>query len=153
MSSAIIFWDIETVPNLRGDAAANGMGAGMYDEVREAIEKFPKHIYLVQVTNVATDSRTRRGVLKGFGIGVGASALAYETLVPGELIWRQIKDKSIRTFNGHSDWVFSVAFSPDGRTSRDGTLKRHRQGASRLHGHTRTRPVGRVFLGWPRELY
>ncbi len=45
--STVIVWDIETVPDLRGYAAANGMGAAATDdEVREAIgEKFSKHIY------------------------------------------------------------------------------------------------------------
>ena len=45
MSSNIIVWDLETVPDLRGYAAANGMSAST-DELREAIgDKFPKHIY------------------------------------------------------------------------------------------------------------
>ena len=38
--------DLETVPDLRGYAAANDMSASTDDEVREAIgDKFPKHIY------------------------------------------------------------------------------------------------------------
>jgi hypothetical protein len=42
----VIIWDIETVPDLRGYAAANGMSAATDEEVREAIgDKFPKHIY------------------------------------------------------------------------------------------------------------
>ena len=46
MSNSIIVWDLETVPDLRGYAAANGMSASTDDEVREAIgDKFPKHIY------------------------------------------------------------------------------------------------------------
>src|SRR5271166_3148419 len=46
MSSYVIVWDLETVPDLRGYAAANDMGAATDDEVREAIgDKFPKHIY------------------------------------------------------------------------------------------------------------
>ena len=70
---------------------------------------------------------TRRGLLKGVGIGVGASALAFEAFVPGQFIWRQINDRSIRTFTGHTKSVGSVAISPDGRTalsgSDDNTLK------------------------------
>jgi hypothetical protein len=39
-------WDIETVPDLRGFAAANGHDGKSDDEVREAMgDKFPKHIY------------------------------------------------------------------------------------------------------------
>src|SRR5271157_4096776 len=46
MSNSIIVWDLETVPDLRGYAAANGMNASTDDEVREAIgDKFPKHVY------------------------------------------------------------------------------------------------------------
>jgi predicted PolB exonuclease-like 3'-5' exonuclease len=46
MSNSIIVWDLETVPDLRGYAAANGLSASTDDEVREAIgDKFPKHIY------------------------------------------------------------------------------------------------------------
>ena len=46
MNNSIIVWDLETVPDLRGYAAANDMSASTDDEVREAIgDKFPKHIY------------------------------------------------------------------------------------------------------------
>jgi predicted PolB exonuclease-like 3'-5' exonuclease len=46
MNSNVIVWDIETVPDLRGYAAANGMCGSTDDEVRKAIgDKFPKHIY------------------------------------------------------------------------------------------------------------
>ena len=46
MTSYVIVWDLETVPDLRGYAAANDMSASTDDEVRQAIgDKFPKHIY------------------------------------------------------------------------------------------------------------
>ena len=46
MPSSVIVWDIETVPDLRGFAAANGMIGKSDDEVRaEMGEKFPKLIY------------------------------------------------------------------------------------------------------------
>ena len=46
MSNSIIVWDLETVPDLRGYAAANDMSASTDEEVREALgDKFPKHIY------------------------------------------------------------------------------------------------------------
>jgi predicted PolB exonuclease-like 3'-5' exonuclease len=46
MNGSVIVWDLETVPDLRGFATANGLVGKADDEVREAIgDKFPKHIY------------------------------------------------------------------------------------------------------------
>ena len=43
---SVIAWDIETVPDLRGFAAANGHDGRSDDEIRAALgDKFPKHIY------------------------------------------------------------------------------------------------------------
>jgi len=42
----VLVWDIETVPDLRGFAAANGLDGKSDDEVRtEMGDKFPKHVY------------------------------------------------------------------------------------------------------------
>jgi predicted PolB exonuclease-like 3'-5' exonuclease len=42
----ILVWDLETVPDLRGFAAANGLDGKSDDEIRAAMgDKFPKHIY------------------------------------------------------------------------------------------------------------
>ena len=44
--SNVIVWDIETVPDLKGFAAANGHAGKIDDEVRAELgDKFPKHIY------------------------------------------------------------------------------------------------------------
>ena len=44
--SNVIVWDIETVPDLKGYAAANGHEGRGDDEIRAAMgDKFPKHIY------------------------------------------------------------------------------------------------------------
>src|SRR2546422_901429 len=44
--SNVIVWDIETVPDLKGFAAANGHIGKADDEVRAELgDKFPKHIY------------------------------------------------------------------------------------------------------------
>jgi 3'-5' exonuclease len=44
--SNVIVWDIETVPDLKGFAAANGHVGKNDDEVRAELgDKFPKHIY------------------------------------------------------------------------------------------------------------
>jgi 3'-5' exonuclease len=46
MNGSVIVWDLETVPDLRGFAAANGLAGKTDEEVREAVgDKFPKHIY------------------------------------------------------------------------------------------------------------
>jgi Predicted 3'-5' exonuclease related to the exonuclease domain of PolB len=46
MKPSVIVWDLETVPDLSGFAAANDLVGKSDVEVREAIgEKFPKHIY------------------------------------------------------------------------------------------------------------
>jgi len=44
--SSLIVWDIETIPDLKGFAAANGHDGSSDDEIRVAMgDKFPKHIY------------------------------------------------------------------------------------------------------------
>ena len=46
MGASVIVWDIETAPDLKGFAAANGHDSRSDDEVRVAMgDKFPKHIY------------------------------------------------------------------------------------------------------------
>lgn len=46
MTASIIVWDLETVPDLQGFAAANDLVGKSDAEIREAIgDKFPKHIY------------------------------------------------------------------------------------------------------------
>jgi predicted PolB exonuclease-like 3'-5' exonuclease len=46
MENHIIVWDIETIPDLRGFANANGHSRKSDDEIRAAMgDKFPKHIY------------------------------------------------------------------------------------------------------------
>jgi predicted PolB exonuclease-like 3'-5' exonuclease len=46
MKPSVIVWDLETVPDLAGFAAANDLIGKSDAEVREAIgDKFPKHIY------------------------------------------------------------------------------------------------------------
>ncbi len=43
---SVIVWDLETVPDIAGFAAANGHEGKSDDEIRAAMgDKFPKHIY------------------------------------------------------------------------------------------------------------
>jgi len=45
-SEHVIVWDLETVPDIAGYAAANGLTGKSDEEIREALgNKFPKHIY------------------------------------------------------------------------------------------------------------
>ena len=42
----ILVWDLETIPELKGFAAANDHDGKTEEEIREALgDKFPKHIY------------------------------------------------------------------------------------------------------------
>jgi 3'-5' exonuclease len=46
MGASVIVWDIETVPDLKGFAEANGHDGKSDDDIRAAMgDKFPKHIY------------------------------------------------------------------------------------------------------------
>ena len=46
MSDHVIVWDLETVPDIAGYAAAKGLDGKCDDEVPAAMgDKFPKHIY------------------------------------------------------------------------------------------------------------
>src|ERR1035437_1612079 len=46
MTNSVIIWDLETVPDLRGFAAVNGLVGKTDAEIREVLgNKFPKHIY------------------------------------------------------------------------------------------------------------
>jgi 3'-5' exonuclease len=46
MSDHVIVWDLETVRDIAGYAAANGLTGKLDEEIREALgNKFPKHIY------------------------------------------------------------------------------------------------------------
>ena len=46
MNGSVIIWDIETIPDLQGFAAANYLVGKTDAEIREVMgDKFPKHIY------------------------------------------------------------------------------------------------------------
>lgn len=46
MGANVIVWDIETIPDIKGFAAANGLAGKSDDDIRAAIgDSFPKHIY------------------------------------------------------------------------------------------------------------
>jgi predicted PolB exonuclease-like 3'-5' exonuclease len=46
METSVLVWDLETIPDLQGFAAANDLDGKSDNEIREAMgDKFPKHIY------------------------------------------------------------------------------------------------------------
>jgi 3'-5' exonuclease len=46
MPPHVVVWDLETVPDIKGFAAANGHDGKTDEEIRAAIgDKFPKHLY------------------------------------------------------------------------------------------------------------
>jgi predicted PolB exonuclease-like 3'-5' exonuclease len=46
MPTNVLVWDLETVPDIKGFAAANGHDGKSDEEIRAAIgDKFPKHLY------------------------------------------------------------------------------------------------------------
>jgi hypothetical protein len=60
MPASVIVWDIETVPDLRSFAAANGLIGRLDDEVRtEMGDKFPKLIYH-SIVCIGASSRSER---------------------------------------------------------------------------------------------
>ncbi len=55
MINNVIVWDLETVPDLPGYAAANGLSTSTDDEVREAIgDKFPN----ISITRSSASARS-----------------------------------------------------------------------------------------------
>jgi hypothetical protein len=62
MVISVIVWDIETAPDLKGFAAANGHDGKSDNDVRAAMgEKFPKHIYHSVICIGALAARQQNG--------------------------------------------------------------------------------------------
>jgi predicted PolB exonuclease-like 3'-5' exonuclease len=70
MGPNIIVWDLETVPDLRGFAAAHGLIGKTDEEVRAALgEKFPKHVYhsIVCIGALVAHREAERWVVDALG--------------------------------------------------------------------------------------
>jgi predicted PolB exonuclease-like 3'-5' exonuclease len=73
MGQNVIVWDIETVPDLRGFAAANGLVGKSDEEVREAVgEKFPKHVFhsIVCIGALVAHREAERWVVDALGAAI-----------------------------------------------------------------------------------
>jgi len=104
MSSYVIVWDLETVPDLRGYAAANDMSASTDDEVREAIgDNFPKHIYHSIVCIGALVAHRAEGMWVVDALGAPHVGERTEKQLITAFVERiaEISPQLI-TFNGHS---------------------------------------------------
>jgi hypothetical protein len=77
MTSTIIVWDLETVPDLPRFAAANGLVDKTDAEIREALgDKFPKHIYysIICIGALIAQRDQAHWVVKALGVpNVGGS--------------------------------------------------------------------------------
>ena len=66
MNANVIIWDLETIPDLQGFAAANDLTGKTDAEIREAIgDKFPKHVYHSIVCYRGTRRTPRARLLGG----------------------------------------------------------------------------------------
>ena len=73
----LLVWDIETVPDLEGYAAAQGHDGKTDDEIREALgEKFPKHIYhsIICIGALSRIRTAKLGRLMRWGHPISGSA-------------------------------------------------------------------------------
>ena len=65
MQSSVIVWDLETVPDLSGFAAANDLVGKSDVEVREAIgDKFPKHYRFLGERRPAERTRDKLSIFQ-----------------------------------------------------------------------------------------
>jgi 3'-5' exonuclease len=104
MTSHVIIWDIETIPDLQGFAAANYLIGKTDAEIREVMgDKFPKHIYhsIVCIGALIAHREDDRWTIDAIGaphIGDRTEKELIQTFVDkiGELVPQLV------TFNGNS---------------------------------------------------
>ncbi|MGD0420496.1 MAG: hypothetical protein ABSA68_13120 [Xanthobacteraceae bacterium] len=65
MPGHVIVWDLETVPDIAGYAAANGLTGKSNEEIREAIgNKFPQNTSFFDVSNFSYELRASHRALR-----------------------------------------------------------------------------------------
>ena len=71
MSDHVIVWDLETLPDMAGYAAANGLAGKSDEEIREHSQQVPKHIYHSIVCIGAIVAHKERDCKRGKSPGAG----------------------------------------------------------------------------------
>jgi predicted PolB exonuclease-like 3'-5' exonuclease len=104
MSARVIVWDIETVPDLKGFARANGHDGKTDNDIRAAMgEKFPKHIYHSIICIGGLVAHQESGYWKVDAVGAPHVGQRSEKLLISSFVNRiaQLAPQLI-TFNGSS---------------------------------------------------
>jgi predicted PolB exonuclease-like 3'-5' exonuclease len=102
MGAHVIVWDLETVPDLRGYAAADGQEGQSDDAVRAAMgDKFPKHIYhqIICIGALVAQRRDDHWALEALGaphVGERSEAQLIAAFVDRIAQW----SPQLVTFNG-----------------------------------------------------
>jgi predicted PolB exonuclease-like 3'-5' exonuclease len=102
--SNLIIWDIETVPDLKGFAAANGHDGRTDDEIRAAMgDKFPKHVYHSIICIGALVAQREDGPWKVIALGAPHAGERSEKALISSFVDRIAElSPQLVTFNGSS---------------------------------------------------
>src|ERR1700722_11246111 len=113
------------------DAWASASAAGSVAALESFRREWPQGKYADAARQRVREIKgapSRRRLLLAVCAGAGAAARGGRAIVefrPGFLFCRLLYDQSVRPFTGHSPFVESIAFSPDGRSALSGDLFGH----------------------------
>lgn len=101
------------------------------EEIKAFLKEYPASEHTEEARARIKELRgpvvSRRSVFMGLGIGAAVAVVGggimYVARTPAGKLPPSIYDRPLRTFTGHTAWVHSVAFSPDGRTILSGDSK------------------------------
>jgi predicted PolB exonuclease-like 3'-5' exonuclease len=112
MAAHITVWDIETIPDLRGFAAANGHDGKADQEIREAMgDKFQKHIFHCIICIGALVARRDNAHWEVIGLGAPhIGERSEKELIIGFVNRIAVLSPQLVTFNG-SGFDLPVPFS------------------------------------------
>jgi len=125
--ASVIAWDIETVPDLKGFAAANGLEGKTDDEIRAAMgDKFPKHIYhaIICIGALVAHQDNDRWVVDVLGAPSVAKRSEKELIASFVDRIAELKPQLV-TFNGlRTAFACTSGFYKDLRDTRDAQVAR-----------------------------